>query len=96
MAGNYSKFAFRPKDPIEGGSIGEGEIDFAHLAPSLFAEIRNIQLHTHSGTGSTKVKLQNLDGYFPRTGYIMYSDTGLKRYAITINDSGVLAATEIT
>lgn len=92
---DYKKFAYRPKDAIEGGSIGEGEVDFSHLTPALYSEIRNIQLHAHTGTGSTRLKLQNMDGYFPRTGFVLYSDSGLKKYAITINDSGILAATEI-
>lgn len=92
---DFKKFAYRPKDAVEGSSIGEGEVDFGHLAPALFSEIRNIQLHAHTGTGSTRLKLQNMDGYFPRTGFVLYSDSGLKKYAITINDSGILAATEI-
>ena len=92
---DYKKFAFRPKDAVEGGSIGEGEVDFGHLAPALFSEIRNIQLHQHTGTGSTHLKLQNMDGYFRREGYVMYSDDGSKKFAITINNTGVLAATEI-
>lgn len=92
---DYKKFAYRPKDAVEGGSIGEGEVDFGHLTPALFSEIRNIQLHQHTGTGSTRLKLQNMDGYFPRSGFVLYSDSGAKRFAITINDAGVLAATEI-
>lgn len=92
---DYKKFAFRPKDAVEGGSIGEGEVDFGHLAPALFSEIRNIQLHQHTGTGSTRLKLQNMDGYFRRDGFVMYSNDGTKKFAITINNAGVLAATEI-
>jgi len=92
---DFKKFAFRPKDQIDSGSLGEGEVDFQHLAPALFSEIRNIQLHQHTGTGSSRLKLQNIDGYFPRAGFCMYSDSGAKRFAITINDAGVLAATEI-
>lgn len=92
---DYKKFAYRPKDAVEGSSIGEGEVDFGHLAPALFSEIRNIQLHQHTGTGSTRLKLQNMDGYFRRDGFVMYSTDGTKKFAITINNSGVLAATEI-
>lgn len=92
---DYKKLAFRPKDQIDGGSLAEGEVDFNHLAPALFAEIRNIQLHSHTGTGSTRLKLQNIDGYFPRSGFVLYSDSGQKKFSITINDAGVLAATEI-
>lgn len=87
MSENYKKFAFTPKQPTTGSSVGEGEIDFVHLAPALFTEIRNIQLHTHSGVGSRKVKIQDLEGYFPVSGFIMYSSDGTKRYQVTI-DSG--------
>jgi len=93
---DYKKFGFTPKDQIDGGSLGAGEVDFSHLAPALFSEIRNIQLHQHSGTGSSQLKLQNLSGYFKRDGFVMYSDDGTKKFAITINNAGVLAATEIT
>jgi len=92
---DYKKTAFKPKDQMDGGSLGEGEVDFSHLSPALFSEIRNIQLHQHTGTGSTRLKLQNIDGYFPRSGFILYSNTGAKKYAITITDAGILEATEI-
>ena len=92
---DYKKLAFRPKDQIDGSSLAEGEVDFNHLAPALFAEIRNIQLHSHTGIGSTRLKLQNIDGYFPRSGFVLYSDSGQKKFSITINDAGVLSATEI-
>ena len=92
---DYKKFAFRPKDAIEGSSIGEGEVGFSHLDPALFAEIRQIQLHSHTGTGSTRLKLQNMDGYFPRTGFILYADDGSKKYQITITNAGLLQATEV-
>ena len=88
MAGeNYKKFAFTPKEVIAGGGVGEGEIDFGHLSPGLFAEIRNIQLHSHTGVGTTRVKIQDLDGYFLKSGFIMYSSDGTKKYQVTI-DSG--------
>jgi hypothetical protein len=92
---DYKKFAFKPKDQIDGGSLGEGEVDFEHLSAPLFSEIRNIQLHTHTGTGSARLQLQNIDGYFSRDGFVIYSTSGLKKYQITINDSGVLGATEV-
>ena len=85
--GNYKKFAFTPKEVIAGGGIGEGEVDFAHLSPSLFAEIRNIQLHSHTGVGSTRVKIQDLEGYFPKAGFIMYSSDGTKKYQVTIDSA---------
>jgi hypothetical protein len=92
---DYKKFAYTPKDQIDGGSLGQGEVDFNHLAPALFAEIRNIQLHQHTGTGSTRLKLQNMDGYFPRAGFVIFSDDGTKKFAITITNAGILEATEI-
>ena len=87
MSENYKKFGFTPKEVTQGSGIGEGEIDFAHLSPPLFAEIRNIQLHGHSGTGSARIKIQDLTGYFPSAGFVMYSSDGTKKYIVTI-DSG--------
>lgn len=94
--GDYKKFGFTPKAVSEGSSIGEGEIDFQHLSPALFAAIRNVQLHTHSGNGSVRLKLQDLIGYFPSTGFMMYSTDGTKKFLITITNAGVIQATPIT
>ena len=96
MSENYKKFAFTAKEVAQGSGIGEGEIDFGHLAPSLFAEIRNIQLHSHTGVGSTRVKIQDLDGYFAKAGFIMYSSDGTKKYQVTIDSgTGAFVLTEI-
>ena len=96
MGSDYKKFGFTPKSVSDGNSIGDGEIDFNHLSPALFAAIRNIQLHTHSGTGSVRLKLQDLIGYFPSTGFLMYSTDGTKKFLITITIAGVLQTSEIT
>lgn len=97
MSDNYKKFAFVPKNVTDGASIGNGEIGFNHLDPALFSEIRNIQLHKHTGTGSTKVKIQDLEGYFPRGGFIMYSSDGTKKYLVTINSgTGAFVLTQVT
>ena len=94
--GDYKKFGFTPKAVSEGSSIGAGEIDFQHLSPALFSAVRNVQLHTHSGNGSVRLKLQDLIGYFPSTGFVMYSTDGSKKYMITITNAGVIQATDIT
>lgn len=95
MSENYKKFGFTPKEVTQGSGIGDGEIDFVHLSPALFAEIRNIQLHTHSGIGSAKVKLQDATGYFPSGGFVMYSSDGTKKYIVTINSgTGAFVLTE--
>ena len=87
MGDNYKKFAFVPKNLTDGGSIGGGEINFQHLDPALFAEIRNIQLHKHTGNGSTRVKFQDLDGYMPSIGFTMFSSDGTKKYQVTIDSA---------
>jgi hypothetical protein len=94
--GDYKKFGFTPKAVSEGSSIGAGEIDFSHLSPALFSAIRNVQLHTHSGNGSVRLKLQDLIGYFPSSGFLMYSTDGTKKYLITITNAGVIQATDVT
>lgn len=96
MAGDYKKFGFTPKAVSEGSSIGSGEIDFQHLSPALFSAIRNVQLHTHSGNGSVRLKLQDIIGYFPSTGFLMYSTDGTKKFLITITNTGIIQSTEVT
>lgn len=97
MSGNYKKFAFTPKNVTEGGGIGNGEIGFEHLDAALFSAIRDIQLHKHTGTGSSRIKIQDLEGYFPRTGFLMYSSDGTKKYMVTINSgTGAFVLTEVT
>jgi len=91
----YMSFANSPKPLTKGEDVGQGQIDLRHLSPSLFAEIQKIGLHNHSGVGSRKIKLADLEGGFGKNGFIMYSEDATKRYKITIDNSGVLQATEI-
>ena len=83
----YAKFKSSPKDLITAEGIGPGEIKLGHLDPALFAEIRNIALHAHTGTKSRQVDLRNLMGSFGINGFFMWSSDGTKRYRVTI-DSG--------
>jgi len=91
----YATFSGSPKSVTKAEDIGNGQIELRHLAPSLFAEIQKVGLHNHSGVGSRKIKQQDLEGPYGKNGFIMYSDTGTKRYRIQINDSGTLTATEL-
>lgn len=98
MSGDsYKKFAFTPKTVTDGSGIGPGEVGFSHLDPALFAEVRNIQLHKHTGIGSTKVKLQDVEGYFPSIGFLAYSSDGTKKYLVTIDSStNAFVLTQVT
>lgn len=91
----YSTFATSPKALTKNEDIGPGQIALRHLDPALFAEIQRVGLHNHSGTGSRKVKLQDLEGAWGKDGFIMYSVDGTKRYRIKIGNDGVLTSTEI-
>lgn len=83
----YSTFKGSPKNVIQSGDIGPGQVKLEHLDPGLFAEIKNIGLHNHSGTKSRRVKVQDLEGAFGINGFYMYSSDGTKRYQVTINSS---------
>lgn len=91
----YATFATAPKTLTKAEDIGTGQIQLRHLDPALFAEIQRIGLHNHSGVGSRKVQVDNLEGAYGKNGFIMYSDDGTKRYRITINNSGTLQATQL-
>lgn len=91
----YTAFANSPKNLTKSEDIGNGQIELRHLSPALFSEIQKVGLHNHSGVGSRKIKHDDLEGAYGKNGFIMYSDTGLKRYKIQINDSGTLTATEL-
>jgi len=78
-----------------GEDIGNGQIELRHLSPSLFAEVQKIQLHNHSGVGSRKIRQDMLEGGYGKNGFIIYSEDATKRYKITIDNSGVLQATEV-
>ena len=92
----YATFAQSGKALTKAEDIGNGQIDLRHLSPALFAELQKVGLHNHSGTGSRRIKTQDLEGPFGRTGFIMYSDDATKRYRITIDNTGTLQATELT
>lgn len=91
----YATFSTSPKNLTKAEDVGNGQIELRHLAPSLFAEIQRIGLHNHSGTGSRRIKSQDLEGAFGKSGFIMYSDDGTKRFRITITSAGSLEATEV-
>lgn len=94
--GGYATFKEKGKAPITSEQIGPGQIEIQHLSPGLFAEFRQIQLHTHSGVKSRKVKWDDLDGFIGKNGFVMYSSDGTKKYRVTINSAtGAFVLTEI-
>lgn len=92
----YAEFKSSPKTVTTSDQIGPGQIKLFHLSEELFSEIRKISLHSHTGSGSRKVNLRDLEGAFGKDGFILYSNDGSKRYRIQINNSGTLTATELT
>lgn len=91
----YQTFANSPKALTKAEDIGNGQLDLRHLSPALFAEIQKVGLHNHSGTGSRKIQLRDLEGSFGKNGFILYSEDATKRYRITIDNTGTLQATEV-
>jgi hypothetical protein len=91
----YASFKESPKSVTKSEDIGPGQIELRHLSPSLYSELRNVNTHNHSGVKSQKIELKNLGGAWPKSGFYMFSNDGAKRYAITINNSGNLIATEV-
>jgi len=95
MAGGYAEFKSKGKAPITSDQIGVGQIKLEHLDPGLFAEIRNIALHNHSGSKSRRINLKDLEGAFGTSGFFAYSSDGTKRYKVTINSgTGAFVLTE--
>lgn len=91
----YAIFSGSGKELTKSEQIGAGQIELRHLSPALFAEIRQIQLHNHTGVKSRRINLKNLTGAFGVRGFYMYSSDGTKRYQITINSStGAFVLTE--
>ena len=86
----YSSFKESPKALITSDQIGKGQVQLVHLDPALFAEIRGIALHSHTGTKSRRVNLRNLEGSFGPEGFFIYSSDATKRYRVTV-DSGTNA-----
>jgi hypothetical protein len=85
MSGNYIDFS--PKAMTVGGQIASGSVELRHLSAELFSEIQSVKLHSHTGTRSRRVNLQDLIGYFKTEGFIMYSSDGTKKYQVTIDSS---------
>lgn len=92
----YKTFMEKGKAPITSDQIGPGQIELGHLSPSLFAEFRQISLHTHSGVRSRQIEFKDLTGAIGKNGFIMYSSDATKRYRVTINSAtGAFVLTEI-
>lgn len=92
----YSTFKEAPKTVIRSEDIGSGQIELRHLAPSLFVEMRQVALHTHTGVRSRQVNLRDLTGAFTSKGFFMYSSDGTKKYQVTINSgTGAFVLTEV-
>ena len=80
----YATFKGASKNVVTGDDIGPGQINLRHLDPGLFAEIRNIALHSHTGAKSRRINLKDLEGAFGVNGFYMYDSAGT-RYHITIS-----------
>lgn len=91
----YATFSGSPKNLTKSEDIGNGQIELRHLAPSLFAEIKKVGLHNHSGVGSRKIQQDDLEGAYGKNGFILYSNDATKRYRIQIDNTGTLTATEL-
>ena len=92
---SYQTFAYAGKSPVKGDDIGPGQIELRHLSAALFSEIRSVQLHNHSGVGSKRIQLNDLEGNFPLTGFKMISADGTK-WQVTMSNAGAFVITEIT
>lgn len=90
----YQTFAYTGKTLVKSEDIGPGQIELRHLSPALFQAVQMIQLHTHSGVGSTRIDLSGTEGFFPLTGFRMVSANG-KKWQVTIGNTGTLTTTEI-
>lgn len=92
----YSTFATAPKALVTSEQIGRGQIKIEHLDPALFTELKNVALHSHTGSRSRKISYQNLTGYIPPTGFLMFSSDGTKKYTVTIDSgTGAFVLTEV-
>jgi hypothetical protein len=92
----YAEFKSSPKSLITSEQIGRGQVKLEHLDPALYSEIRNIALHSHTGTKSRKLELKDLTGFFGTAGFYAYSSDGTKKYHVTINSAtGAFVLTEV-
>lgn len=87
----YEDFIRPGKNQTTGDQIAPGSIDLYHLSPGLFAEIRQIQLHTHSGVKSVRIKCDDLDGSFLPDGIPIRSPDGTV-WHIKVSNAGVVSA----
>ncbi len=91
----YSGQKSNPKTLTSGEDIAPGAIDLQHLSPTLFSEIRQVNLHNHSGVKSRHIQLKDLSGAYGKDGFYMYSSDGTKRYKVTVNSAtGAFVLTE--
>lgn len=81
----YASFAHSGKELVTAEQIGSGQIELRHLSPGLYAELRTINTHNHSGSKSMKIELRNLTGAFGKRGFYIWSSDATKRYQVTIN-----------
>lgn len=91
----YFTFATAQKSLTKAEDIGDGQVELRHLSPTLFTELRKVSLHSHSGQGSRRINMRDLEGAFSSDGLRMYSSDG-KLWKATINTSGAWVITEIT
>jgi hypothetical protein len=83
----YATFKEAPKPLTKSENIGAGQIELSHLSPALFVELRQVALHTHTGTRSRRVNMKDLTGAFTSQGFYMYSSDATKKYQVTINSA---------
>ncbi len=92
--GGYSEHVRPGKALTTGDMIAPGAIELSHLSPALFAEFRQIPLHTHSGVKSRRVQFQDLEGSFTQQGFFMRSPNGSK-WQIKIDNAGTITSTAV-
>ena len=68
----YATFKGSQKSPVTSDQIGDSQVQLHHLAPELYTEIRKLSLHSHTGQGSKRVNIRNLEGSFGNAGFLIY------------------------
>lgn len=91
----YEDFLRPGKAQITGDQVAPGAISLEHLDPALFAQIRQINLHTHSGVKSVRIKQQDMDGSYTQDGFFARSPDG-SVWQIQIDNAGTLSTTKIS
>ena len=93
----YATFKESGKEVVKAEDIGPGQIELRHLSPSLFAELRQVNQHNHSGVKSTRLDYKNFTGAVPKSGFYMFSSDGTKKYKVTINSgTNAFVLTQVT